>query len=252
MAERHEHVIDAPGEVTLALHPAGIGSRFVAALLDHMILLGLLMMFVFAGLADFKTANLSWLTLLLVYAGWFTGFEILTGRTPGKAAVGLSVIRENGDALDVRGALVRNIVRLAYVIPVLYVLEILLVALDSRSRRLGDALAGTLVIGERRSFDPGDLFLRVPRRDRPHHHLDVLDKAMPTADEYRALRTFCFRTRTLDRRSRDALARRLLAPLYRRAGLELPDPAEQEELLVDLVHYVNGTFDEAVDAPAVS
>ena len=242
MASVSDNVIDAPGEVALAVHPAGVGSRFIAALLDHLILAGLMIMVAFMNVFSGASPTLLITGGLLLYAGWFVVLEALTGRTFGKAAVDLCVVRENGEALDIRGSLVRNLIRISYVIPVTYVIEVLLVALDRRNRRLGDLLAGTVVIGERHNLAPTDLILRVPPREQPRFSPDVLERATPTADEYQALRTFCFRTRTLSHSRRRDLARRLLAPLYERAGLEVPAPAEQEELLVDLMHHINGTF----------
>lgn len=236
------NVIEAPGEVALAVHPAGIGSRFIAALLDHLVLAGVFVMLVVLQAFELGAPQILGTAALLLYAAWFVVPEAIAGRTLGKAAVDLRVIRDDGQALDLRGALVRNLVRIAYVLPPVYVLEILLVALDPRSRRLGDILAGTVVIGERRVMSPVDLFLRVPPRERPKHPVEALERARPTDDEYQALRTFCFRTRTLPIRERRVLAQRLLAPLYARAGLELPEPWDVEELLVDLMHHVNGTF----------
>lgn len=247
MPAPQRNVIEAPGEITLTLIPAGIGSRFLAALIDTLMVAGVVVTLEAAGVLPTYDTSLFQAAALLLYVAWFASFEMVTGRTPGKAALELRVLLEDGQAIDTRGAIVRNLLRLAWVFPAAYLMEILVVTLDGRTRRLGDLLAGTIVVSERISTAPIRLFLNLPSRAKPRHDVDALDQIALSPAEYQALRTFCFRTRTLTEATRQRLARRILAPLYARAGLPSPATEDQEELLVDLMHRENDSFTGEAD-----
>ncbi len=118
--------------------------------------------------------------------------------------------------------------------------------LDVHSRRLGDMLSGSVVVREGKDRFSRDLLLRLPFRESPFHPEEVLARISLTPAEYQALRTFCFRTRSVRRKKRLALGRQLLAPLHIRAGIPMPAGLQQEQLLVDLLHRENGTFGKLV------
>jgi uncharacterized RDD family membrane protein YckC len=227
----------------LEIQPAGMGTRFLAALLDHLVLLGAVVLVMSLGLTTLEGAVLPAAAFFLIYPLWFAVPEALAGRTVGKATLDLRVIREDGQGVDVRGALIRNLVRLAYVFPPVYLIDLLVATLDTKGRRLGDILAGTLVVGGRPHIEPKELILAIPRRATPRHPKAVLDRIALTPREYAVLRAFCFRTRTLSLARRRSLASRILTPLHARGGLEMPPPESLEDLLVDLFHATNGSFD---------
>lgn len=244
---RAQNVFEAPGEVALDYRPAGIGSRFLASALDHLVLLGILFLIVSlltSGAVPASFAPVLLPLVIILYLTYFAFFEIRYGRTVGKAALDLRVIRDDGRALDARSGVVRSLVRLADALPASYLAAVLVMSLDPLQRRLGDLLAGTVVVHEHSLDSPVDLALNLPIRRKARHPQEILDRIRLTPPEYQALRTFCFRTRTMPVARRTALAARLLAPLYARAGLPLARPKVQEELLVDLMHHLNDTFGE--------
>jgi hypothetical protein len=85
------------------------------------------------------------IVLLGVFAleyGYFAGFEIaLGGQTPGKRALGLVVVTREGARPTAGGLLTRNLVRVVDLL-----VGVPLMILDASARRLGDRLAGTLVV----------------------------------------------------------------------------------------------------------
>jgi len=83
---------------------------------------------------------------LFVIFAYFTLAEGLTGRTPGKALLGIEVRTVHGEPIGLRRAVVRNLLRPVDELPALYVLGLILVIRGPRPQRLGDRVAGTLVV----------------------------------------------------------------------------------------------------------
>jgi len=89
----------------------------------------------------------------LVFFGYDVAFETLaSGRTPGKQAAGLRVVRQGGEPVGFMASAVRNLLRLVDMQPgMLYALGATTVFFSPRNQRLGDLAAGTLVVRERRA-----------------------------------------------------------------------------------------------------
>jgi len=144
--------------VALDLRPAALPSRVVAGLLDVLLQLGLLA--VVGGIAtavspDVSTAAaaaLGIVVLVLVLIVYPVAFEtLLRGRTPGKAAMGLRVVRDDGGPIGFRQAFVRGLAGAFLERPgiTLFLGAIVTSLLNGQSKRLGDLLAGTVVLQER-------------------------------------------------------------------------------------------------------
>jgi uncharacterized RDD family membrane protein YckC len=83
----------------------------------------------------------------VVEAGYFIFWEMLTGgRSPGKAMVGLRVVRGDGLPISLRGSIVRNLMRVVDMLPASYLVGFVAMMLSERRQRLGDSLGGTVVI----------------------------------------------------------------------------------------------------------
>jgi uncharacterized RDD family membrane protein YckC len=233
--------IEGPGDVTIEFRAAGPASRFLAVLLDllvlgsGMLLVTTLVEALVPGLGD----ALLWGTLILVVS-YFSIMEARTGRTLGKMALGLRVLGEDGARLTPRAALVRNILRVADCFPFGFP-GVFLMVWEPHTRRLGDLVAGSVVVRDGGLYPSSTLLLRLPFRARPRTGA-ALDRVTLSADEYQALRTFCFRTRTVTTRRRGELAAMLMGTLHARAGIPVPNDHQAEDLLIDLVHRENGTF----------
>lgn len=79
---------------------------------------------------------------------WFypVGFEVYNGMTPGKKALGIKVVHDNGTPVGIASSLLRNLIRCVDFLPFFNVLGSLSMVLNSRFKRLGDIAAGTLVV----------------------------------------------------------------------------------------------------------
>jgi uncharacterized RDD family membrane protein YckC len=155
--------IETPEQTALEFPIAGVGSRFLALALDTLIQMAALLAigliagigFVKAGIGDSSVSRLWALSLLglfifAVYYGYFALFEaIWIGQTPGKRVARIRVIKESGRPINAVESIARNMLRLVDQLPVLYAVGIVAVLLNRKNKRLGDFVAGTIVVHER-------------------------------------------------------------------------------------------------------
>ncbi|MEP6635521.1 MAG: RDD family protein [Acidobacteriota bacterium] len=163
-------VIETPERVPLHFALASIGNRFLACAIDHTLqaLTALLMsvaffaMAKFSSLADQLTSAPKWfyalllVILFLIVSGYFAFFEwIWSGQTPGKRWLKLRVIREDGRPVTFWEATVRNLLRSVDMMPApFYSIGLISVFTSSRDQRVGDLIAGTVVVRERAAEAP--------------------------------------------------------------------------------------------------
>lgn len=151
------HQVITTEKVPITYRVAGMGSRFLAWLADCglIVVLGV-MGAMAASVLDLGRPGLGTaVALLWVFTlkwGYFLFFEWLwAGQTPGKRAMGIRVIQEQGTAISFYQAAVRNVLRVADALPLFYGLAFVVAACNRHHRRLGDLAAGTLVVRERRA-----------------------------------------------------------------------------------------------------
>ncbi|MBE9609161.1 RDD family protein [Chitinilyticum piscinae] len=150
MLDGHLH-LQTPEGITLPLTPAGPPKRALAWLLDFIfrLLLGLFMVFLInlPGFSGRLETGLMLLVAFLLLWAYPVLFEIYgSGMTPGKRIVGIQVVRDNGLPIGWREGVLRNLLRAADFLPMWYGLGLVAMLLNSDFRRLGDVLAGTLVV----------------------------------------------------------------------------------------------------------
>jgi uncharacterized RDD family membrane protein YckC len=157
--------IETPEQTSLEFPLAGVGSRCMALLLDTLIqailaLTLLLLLWLFSLLSPGGPFGLGasglWAQAILYFAafviffGYFAFFEsIWNGQTPGKRVAHLRVIQESGRPLQVWQAFARNLMRIIDSIPTFYAVGMLSMLISKQNRRLGDYVAGTVVVHER-------------------------------------------------------------------------------------------------------
>jgi uncharacterized RDD family membrane protein YckC len=219
VADLDRESILALDNIRLDLPVAGVGSRCLAGMIDGCGVLLLLVLWVLLCSALAAWVSGTWglvaaiAGIFVVEWGYFAGMEIATGgRTLGKMALQLRVVSAEGAEAGAGPLLVRNLVR-----DVDYLVGVPLMAYDPLARRLGDRLAGTLVVHDRRRLS-APLLGRVP----PGWG----------AREVAVAEGFLARARELrDTAARDEMARLLLARVERDApelvaGLDRGDPVQ--------------------------
>ncbi len=248
-----------PEQVELDYEVAGIGSRFVAGLLDGLIQAGLLLagylvalLFgiraLFSGgslrltLSSSVAAALLIVYVFVVFWGYFLYFETRwSGQTPGKRAVGLRVIRDGGQPIDLQAAFIRNVVRLVDLLPGFYGIGFITMFISPHWKRLGDHAAGTIVIKERKR--PLAAFSPPEATGKPWAVSDftLLDDRMLgqvarlKREDYQAIQRFFARRSQLDHRTASRLAQELATPLAARLGIgSVEDERSSEQLLSEV------------------
>jgi uncharacterized RDD family membrane protein YckC len=157
--------IETPEQTSLEFPLAGVGSRCMALALDTLIQTGVMLILVLIlllihsfspegpgglGLGGLWAQAILYFTLFVVYFGYFAFFEaIWNGQTPGKRVAQLRVIQESGRPIQVWQAMARNLMRLVDSIPSFYAVGMASMLISKQNRRLGDFVAGTVVVHER-------------------------------------------------------------------------------------------------------
>ena len=213
--------------VALDLRVAALPSRVVARAVDLAaqlaLLIGLSVLVALSGsrASEAVTATLGILTLVLVLLVYPIAFEsLLRGRTPGKMAMGLRVVRDDGGPIGFRHALVRGLAVLAD-LPTVFTVSVVCMLLDHRSRRLGDLLAGTLVLRERVAGAGGAVADMPPPLAGWARTLDL--SGLPD-DLALSVRSFLSRVHELRPEAREDLGGRLVAAV--RAVTAPPPPPD--------------------------
>ena len=215
--------IATPEGVDIDLTLAGIGSRFIASLIDTLIKLVVYIgffIFLFGGTSLLGGRDLSslgaaafWVVSFLVWFAYDVFFETLSsGRTPGKRLTGLRVVRIGGRPVGFVASSIRNMVRIVDILPGFYLVGMISAVATRLNQRLGDLAAGTVVVREKRvAVESAEDPRSVPTPVLPS--LESWDVAAVTAEELTTIRRFLERRGELAPHARDHLARELAGRL---------------------------------------
>jgi uncharacterized RDD family membrane protein YckC len=250
--------IETPELVAIEMPLAGIGSRFIALLVDYLIwsagflvLLALAAM-ILPAIGAFSRISQQWavaLVLLIIFLlnwGYFTLFEAFwNGRTPGKRMVRIRVIQRSGRAIGLFESMARNLVRYIDQFPFpLHVVGVITMFVTSQHQRLGDLAAGTLVVRERNEEAPlwGESGTRTftaqifaPSAPVPAPHtaftLPATAIAKLSSADLEVLEGFFSRRLDMSLATRQVLAQRIASAIQAKSGLEQPPGASVETFL---------------------
>lgn len=246
-----ELVIETPERVELHYVLASVGNRFLAAAIDHLfqviaIILIVLAAMAFSGLRLFASlgvwaAALMVLAMFAIYWGYFVVFETLwSGQTPGKKMMHLRVVREDGRPVRFFEVFVRNLLRVADIQPMgSYAIGVVSIIFSERSKRVGDFVAGTVVVKERATEAPSlDEIIKVSeieqqRLERTTPPPFAADTRRLSEQELRAVKAFLKRRFELSERNRSALAARIAQPVAAKLGV--PSDGLSSEALLEEV-----------------
>lgn len=247
--------IETPEHIELQLRLAGIGTRFLAFLVDKLIQVGiilasvhvvLLLMFLsgYTGIVPdivsmFTNLARQWIiaAAILFYGvviiGYFILFEYFwSGSTPGKRWLDIRVIRKDGRPITFADAAVRNILRAVDILGEIYPIGLVVMFFDSLNRRLGDLAAGTLVVVDN---CPGG-----PPSGRSSPEMAGLDPAIRrgaermTPRDYRLVTKFLARRDGLELRHRRELAEEICRRILSGERFSVGPTGDHEALLEQL------------------
>lgn len=222
--------IVTPEAVLLRFDTAGIPSRLLAKALDvavagSIVLLGLTVALALSGGNGLDSTVVTIVLLVTTSVGLFVYpavAEARFGTTVGKAACGLRVVTVEGGPVRFRHGLIRAALQLVdFLLPPVGVVAVLSALVSPRDQRLGDRVAGTLVL-RARSGATDALALAFPPLPGYEAYVASLDVTAVTAEQYEVLRSFLTRVRELQPDARFHLAERLAHPLARAMAHVLP------------------------------
>lgn len=228
---------------------AGPASRFVSAIVDILIQIVLLLcVALILGIAGHSGLGGGGLAVLLWFAisfGVITFYDVFfevfrSGRTPGKRLNGLRVVRIEGHPVGFVTSAIRNVIRPIDFLPSAYLLGAVVILSTRKNQRLGDIVAGTLVVRERlaRSGRSDDAFpVPTPRPLVPTPYASW-DTSRVTLEEIAAVRQFLDRRHSIEGMARTQLAV-TLAERLRPKIAGAPADLRGEEFLLALVDAKN-------------
>jgi uncharacterized RDD family membrane protein YckC len=250
--------IETPELVAIEMPLAGIGSRFIALLVDYLIwtagalILAFLVALILPAIHTFSRISSQWAVALVIFVvflvnwGYFTLFEAFwNGRTPGKRVARIRVIQRSGRAIGLFESMARNLVRYIDQFPFpLHVVGVISMFVTRQHQRLGDLAAGTLVVRDREEEAPlwGETGARTftaqafePAAPPPEPHFSLtlpstgIAKLSPA--DLEVLEGFFARRLDMSLPTREGIAKRIAAAIQAKSGLEIPQDISVETFL---------------------
>ncbi|MHC4520990.1 MAG: RDD family protein, partial [Planctomycetota bacterium] len=229
-------LIETPEDVELERRLAGIGSRFLAGLIDTIILVAiyivLFILFAILGgralMAEAAGAS-TWAIALviavsfMIYWGYFAFFEmVMNGQSPGKRSQKIRVVKEGGGAITFTDVAIRNLLRVVDAQGG-YAAAGICMFLTQKAQRLGDLAAGTVVVLE----EAPSYLASSDKKDRTEWNREVTGEALRatglTPEEYRVLQNFWLRRNQLTLEARERLLDKLIVPILEKHNMRPPD-----------------------------
>ncbi|MBE1555247.1 RDD family protein [Sporosarcina limicola] len=233
--------IKTPEFVSLQFQLAGLGSRATAFIIDLLILLVvniliiIALIIVFAGgrdLLDFTGTDslllgITIVGLFLINTGYFIALEYFSGgRTIGKRVIGIRAIQENGHSLTLLSSFIRNFLRVIDNLPAGYFLGIIMIFFHSKHKRIGDLVAGTIVVHERkgkRKKKLSPIEQEIAKKGLTKDDLTIEEWSLKSISQkdWNLIKTYSNRLMQLPTNERSELTLQMAWLLFPRFGLEL-------------------------------
>jgi uncharacterized RDD family membrane protein YckC len=235
--------IETPEQIELEFPIAGLGSRGMALLVDSLIqavvVIAVLVLtsLISPDLSRYWAAASKWMTALIIfllfclYWGYFAVFEAFwNGQTPGKRQAKIRVITASGRPITVFEAIGRNFLR-AVDSQLGYVVGAIAIAVDKKNRRLGDMVAGTVVVHEIQEL--GDSYWYA-QQNTAATAVPVEAIAAMTAQEFQLIEAFLNRRLDLPYEQRQQTAWSIADRIGTRLNIAVQDRGSPENFLEEL------------------
>src|SRR5260370_28888269 len=243
---RDKLTIETPEQTVLEFEVAGLGRRVLALACDTLIQillgLGILVIMVVVGMALPDSAKTGiWflalivLTYFLLYFGYFAIFEIVwNGQTPGKKKEGLRVSKDSGRPITPAESVGRNLMRIVDQLPAFYAVGIGSVLLSRQNKRLGDFVAGTIVVHEKSLVNAKPVWESAQARQAATATTYGSERLTP--EEFALIEAFLSRRDSLPAHVRFSMADQITKQIRPRLTLPRGELFYAEQLLEAVVH----------------
>jgi uncharacterized RDD family membrane protein YckC len=241
--------IDTPEQTALEFPLAGVGSRFLAIAADTAIQVVTIFVLVIVALSVIPTLNSlghlapQWVFALLVFvgflitSGYYAFFEtIWNGQTPGKRLAQIRVMKDDGRPINAYDAIARNLLRVVDQLPAAYGIAIISVLFSEKNKRLGDFVAGTVVVHEK-TLEA----VRPYTESAPDQTLPAFDSSNITLEELRLIETFVQRRDSLDPLLRGSMATQICARISQKVGVNVYGWPRNEKFLEAVLQQCRDT-----------
>lgn len=228
--------VETPEHIAFRYQLAGPAQRTLAYGLDLLLrgvvlLVFSLLLMAFSG-RESVTEGIGMGALLVLFFlmewGYFVFFEYFqAGQSPGKRAMHLRVVHQNGRPASLADCVLRNLLRAADLLPSLYGIGLLTMIFDDRFRRLGDMVAQTIVISEPRVYG-----VKSSESAQLAEIDDLPARPWLSVEERDAIALFCRRREALSDARALELAEIISPMLIQRYELGRVDPV----LLLEVLH----------------
>jgi uncharacterized RDD family membrane protein YckC len=244
--------IVTPEAVRLEFETAGVASRVIADLIDLTSQLVLLLASFFAlgaisGAIDAQALLVvaAFVISFLVIFGYPVALETLwNGRSLGKAALGLRVVTREGAPVRFRHAAIRAMIGLIEIWALFGLPAAVSIIASRRDQRLGDLVAGTLVLRQRAGRRPSaPVVFSVPWNWEPW--VATLDVAGLTPEQYGVVRAFLLRAGELTPEARWQVAAELGSMVSGRMAVPVPPSVHPEMFLTCVASAYQRRFNAA-------
>jgi uncharacterized RDD family membrane protein YckC len=215
-----------PEAVVLDLPIASAGLRVIARAIDIVIsVFAVFLVFVGLGVLDDDTVTV--IAGSLIGFVVFLGYPVLMeafwgGRTLGKAMMKLRVVRDDGAPIRLTQATARGALGLFDVWATLGFVGLVSIVVSRRSQRLGDLVAGTIVLRGSRSSVRAVLPVHFSVPPGCEELVRLMDVGAMTPGDYELVRSFLIRWHEFNPVQRPAVAAAVAAPLWQRFKHPLP------------------------------
>ncbi|RTZ67675.1 MAG: RDD family protein [Aquificaceae bacterium] len=170
------YTVNTPEGINLSLSPAGPMPRMLAWLVDSLIRI-LIYTATFIVLAILGSTGTGLALIITFLVEWFypVYFELFkNGQTPGKKSLNLYVVQDNGSPVTPSASMIRNLLRFVDFLPLFYGFGLVSMLLNKRFQRLGDLVAGTVVL-----YKDNELLKTVSNNDLDDESSDSLISITP-------------------------------------------------------------------------
>ena len=230
-----------PEGVDLELVLAGMGSRMLGGMFDMLAqwlcALAYYLLMDALGVDEALTAAGWAIFAFLLLFGYDVAFEVLAhGRTPGKRLTGLRVMTVAGEPIGFVTSSIRNVLRIVDLIPGAYGVGVVSIFVTRKNQRLGDLVAGSVVVRERLGGRHDNQSDGLPIDHLVQRHRDIaerVDVSAITPEEVTTLRRYLDRRSSLEPGAADQIAQQMATQLTPRIG-GLP-PYTPSEAVLEIV-----------------
>lgn len=241
-----------PESIELEFTLAGIGNRALALLIDYQVLgltiAAFILIWTTIGnlLSDFlisifREQTTLWLLaiafggLFVIYTGYFVFFEALwQGQTPGKRFAKIRVIQDDGKPVGLPQAALRALLR-----PVdeIFFIGVFLIMLNGKEKRLGDLVAGTIVIQNQLPIATKTITISEQAKSLSSELMEIVDLSKMLPDDFAVISEYLRRRVAMSTKAKSSVSLKLAEQLKEIIDLENIPPNISSDVFLEAIYF---------------